>query len=307
MASPLAGPRGLPGRALRGLLAAAALLLGARAEAEAPEVLWYVADFPPSSIQSGPLKGQGYLDRIVEQVLWPALPGFRHRWVVAPPSRFSEDAKRNGNVCNPSMVKTPERAATYHVSHAVFRFPPSGVALRTGEQAQVDAFVMPSGELNLEKLLGESTLSLGAIGTRRYGAAVDHAIAQHPDRLLVLSTTQANLTLLRMLAMHRSVDLALSYGFEIPYLVSQYPELAGQLVWMPVRGQPHSLTNHVACAKSDIGQQVVRELNRHLRSGASRDRAQALFEDWLDPRGRRTMERLRRDLGPDAFWHDSNP
>lgn len=291
-------------------LSALALVGAAPATAQAvdarPEVQWYLANFPPSSIQSGPLKAQGYLDRILEQVIWPALPQFRHKLVVAPPSRMVQDAAHQPNVCSPSMAKTPERQATYHLSSAVFRFLPAGLAMRRADSAELSPWLTPQGEVDLERLLHERVVSLGVVGTRRHGAAVDGALARHPDRLLVLNTTQANITLLRMLALNRAIDGSLSYGFEIPCLTAQYPELAGQLVWYPVRGQPTALTNHIACSRSELGAQVIGTLDAALRHGSARPQAQRLFEEWLDPDSRRTLERQRREA-PEHFWQDANP
>jgi uncharacterized protein (TIGR02285 family) len=283
-------------------LCAAALVAGvggafaapaAATDAGAEEVLWYLAHFPPSSIQNGPQAGRGYLDRMLRELVWPALPDYRHRIVTAPPSRLAQDAANFPNVCTPSMTKTPERAQSYHMSMALFRFLPAGLAVRRTEVEQLGPWTTPTGELDLERWLAGSTASLGVVGTRRHGSAVDRILAQHPDRLLVLNTTQANTTLLRMLALNRSVDASLSYGFEIPFLTSQYPELTGQLAWFPVRGQPHSLTNHAACSRSGLGQRVITALNQALQRGALREHSQGLFEEWLDTDGRRTLQRLR--------------
>ena len=280
----------------------------ARAEDARPEVLWYLANFPPSSIHAGALKGHGYLDRILDQVIWPALPQFRHRLVVAPPSRLVQDSTTLPNVCTPSVAKTPERLAAFHVSTPLFRFLPSGLVVRRSDVAGLQPWLTPTGEVDFERLLADRAHVIGVVGTRRHGAAIDRALTLSSDRLLVLNTTQANTTLLRMLALQRSVDGALAYGFEIPFLESQFPELAGQLTWLPVRGQPSSLTNHVACSKSELGARIVRHLDEHLRTSAGRQVAQRLFEDWLDPASRQALDRLRREmLPPETFWLDAMP
>lgn len=291
---------------LGGMSLSAAQTVAAAAPEPVEEVLWYLAHFPPSSIQAGAAKGQGYLDRLLVEHIWPALPGFRHRLVTAPPSRWVQDAAVLPNVCTPSLTKTPERASAFHLSGPLFRFLPAGLAVRRAESDRLAPWLTGAGELGLERWLAGSGGTLGLVGTRRHGNAIDAAVALHPERLLVLNTTQANTTLLRMLALNRSIDASLSYGFEIPYLVSQYPELTGQLSWFAVRGQPLSLTNHAACARSDLGRRVIEGLDLAARRGVLRDHAQHLYEEWLDTNGRRTLAGLRRELGP-AFWNESLP
>src|SRR2546423_7463339 len=73
-----------------------------------PTIQWYMPNFPPVVIRSGPEHNQGWADRR-EQLLAQRMPALRHEEVESSGTRFMEDVKVKPNVFNPPLLRTPER------------------------------------------------------------------------------------------------------------------------------------------------------------------------------------------------------
>lgn len=274
--------------------------------AERPEVLWYVANFPPSSIQEGPQRGQGYLDRLLADEIWPGLPQFRHRIVPATPARGFSDALHAPNVCMPATLLTPERAGRYAYSEPIFRFLPSGLVVRGADLPALVAAREAGGEVDLGRVFDTLGWSIGVVGERRHGPAVDAMLARHAQAVVPIHTLGANTSLLLMVSMQRSIQATLAYSFDIGLLEARHPERRGQLVWLPLAGQPSHLMSRIACSPSPLGQQVIAALEPRLPR--FRDRAQGLYESWLDAASRETLARQRRELRRgESFWSEPVP
>lgn len=282
----------------------ASMLLGAAQAQDKPRVSWYLADFPPSSIQTGPLRGQGYLDRMLREVIFPALQEFDHVIVPAPPARMLVDVEAKPDVCAPAVSRTPAREATLRFGPALFRFLPVGLVLRQDELPRVAAWRRPDGMLAFGRWLHDQRPRLGVVGTRAHGPTLDVLLAAH-DRKLALHSNQASSSLLQMLALGRSVDAVLAYAFELPYFESLNPEHRQRLVWLPLQEQPASALAYPICGRSPLGEAVIRGLAQALADPARRDRVQALFEVWLGAQEKRQLQALRRrQARPEDFWQE---
>jgi uncharacterized protein (TIGR02285 family) len=112
---------------------------------------------------------------------------------------------------------------------------------------------------------------------------------------------------MRMLMLGR-VDIVPAFGSDPYYPERQEDSLRGQLLWLPVEGQPETLTTHVACPKSAIGAQVIQRINEALEKHGARERAQALYEQRLPPDERQRLQRMRSGIKPaERFWQDPTP
>lgn len=290
----------MAGPLIRSSVAALACVAGV-AEAQRPQVQWLVASFPPSTISAGPQKGLGYLDRILSEELFPALPQFEHKVVAAQPARAYLEAERLANACLPSAIRTPERTLRYHVSEPMFRFLPHGLAVRRQDLALVRPALRDSGEVDLGRLLGEMAWSLGVVAGRRYGGTVDDLLARLPQQVVALNGPESNLTLMRMLALERSFPAAMAYGFDLRFLEERYPDLRGKLAWLPVAGFPPASFSRVICSKTPQGLAIVQAINQTLPQ--VRERMQQHYEAWLDDDSRALLARQRRELRrDDLFW-----
>lgn len=274
---------------------------------EPPELLWYLSRSVSGSIQEGPLKGRGFMDQILQTVIQPALPGYRHRLVSAPPARWAHDALRLPNACHPTLRKTPERLAQYAMSEAYFRLLPVGMVVRRKELGALAAWRNSAGALQLDRLLDERPLVVGVEISRTHGEGIDGPLERHPAQTYRLSNVEAVPPLMRMLALGR-VDLVPAFGSDLYYLEIQEPRVKGELAWLPVEGQPASMLTHVACSNSALGRQVIETLNAAFTRGTARRRAQQLYEERLPTSERRLLERTRQETRPaERFWQDGSP
>jgi len=275
-----------------GLLALACTLPARAAE----RLVWAGSPYAPMAIAAGPLKGQGYVDRMIAEVLQPGLPQFRHEQLQAAPNRLEiELMRRDLAVCSPAMSKTPQRLERYRYTLPLFRFLPAGVVLRR-DWAERNG----PGPLALQQLLAQG-LRFGVVGYRAYGPRVDALLERHEAQRQRFILSQSNQAVLAMLARGHGVDAVLVYGFELRHFALQQPELGAQLVWRPLQELDETQLSYTACSRNPAGERAAQAIDALLQHSGVRERIQALYEAWLDEEGQRQLAALRQRMGP-QFW-----
>jgi uncharacterized protein (TIGR02285 family) len=148
------------------LLTAAAIASGAETTAR-QTVYWYISDFPPIYIFSGEDQGKGTGDERL-RILFKRMPEFDHRIVQAPTIRALEAMKTEPNVCNATMLKTPERAAVLEYSGPFLEKLSNGVITLRSRFAQLKPFMNKHGDLSVDAC---STAERSALASSKAGAS----------------------------------------------------------------------------------------------------------------------------------------
>ncbi|WP_374434845.1 hypothetical protein [Inhella sp.] len=264
----------------------------------AERLVWAGSPYAPMAIAAGPLKGQGYVDRMIVEVLQPGLPQFRHEQLQASPNRLDIELTRTDvAVCSPAMSKTPQRAQRYRYTQPLFRFLPAGVVLRR-EQALRSG----PGPLALQQLLAQG-LRFGVVGYRAYGPRVDALLERHEAQRQRFILSQSNQAVLAMLARGHGVDAVLVYGFELRHFALQQPELGAELVWRPLQELDDTQLSYTACSRNPAGERAAQAIDALLQQPGVRERLQGLYEAWLDEEGQRQLQALRQRMGA-QFWQE---
>lgn len=283
------------------------LVLGAWLNALAPAaqaetLIWAGSPYAPMAIRGGALNQQGYVDRMLNEVLRPRLPQYQHVvWDVSP-NRLERELLRPGQaVCSIAISKTPSRAERYAYTEPLFRFLPSGLVLR-----RLDPFT-PHDDgartpLSLRAVFAQG-LRLGLVGFRAQGEPVDALLAEHPERIQRFHLATANQSVLAMLARGHAVDAVLAYEFELTYFTSQQPELGQRLVWWPLAELGGTQLSYVACSRNPEGQQAAAAIDALLSQAALRERIQLLYEAWLDEPSRQQLRSMQVRMGA-QFWRE---
>ncbi|MBH9578941.1 hypothetical protein [Inhella proteolytica] len=290
-------PAGRRSRSSRMVLALLSLACALPAWA-AERLVWAGSPYAPMAIASGPLKGQGYVDRMIAEVLQPGLPQFRHEQMQVSPNRLELELLRTDiAVCSPAMSKAPQRLERYRYTQPLFRFLPAGVVLRR-EQALRSG----PGPLALQQLLAQG-LRFGVVGYRAYGPRVDALLERHEAQRQRFILSQSNQAVLAMLARGHGVDAVLVYGFELRHFALQQPELGAELVWRPLQELDDTQLSYTACSRNPAGERAARAIDALLQQPGVRERLQGLYEAWLDEEGQRQLQALRQRMEA-QFWQE---
>lgn len=264
----------------------------------AERLVWAGSPYAPMAIAAGPLKGQGYVDRMIAEVLQPGLPQFHHEQLLASPNRLDIELMRTDlAVCSPAMSKTPHREARYRYTLPLFRFLPAGVVLRREQAVR-----WGSGPLSLQELLAQG-LRFGVVGFRAHGPRVEALLDRHEGQRQRFILSQSNQAVLAMLARGHGVDAVMVYGFELRHFTLQQPELGAELVWRPLQELDETQLSYTACTRNPAGERAAQAIDALLLRPGVRERIQALYEAWLDEEGQRQLAALRQRLGP-QFWQE---
>lgn len=255
---------------------------------------WMEAVAPPFFIHSGPLKGQGYEDRITA-LLAEQLPQYEHHHMIANISRHYQQWKQGENSCALAMYKTPEREEfAYFSIPSVFTLPTVLII----EKDNFDAFGS-SKTVNLQQLLEANQLVIGRSNNRSYGVIFDTVLNKYGNDTNIFSYEGAELSLnlFQMLIAGR-IDALAGLPEEAMYLAETFG-LKDQITTLNVaenqKDHNASLT-YVACSKTPWGKKTIDAINSILRKQRPTKRYRGAYERWLDAGSIENYRKLYKDV-----------
>lgn len=278
----------------------AALLNPARAEDA--ELRWLLVEATPQGGGEGPLADETLANRLLREVLWPSLPGWRHQLRVRTAAQLPRELQAAVASCVVGMeAPAPGRAPELHAG-PVLRALPVGAVLRAADAAWWRPHLNWRGELALEALLRSAEGLAAFQADRAHGPGIDPVLQQQPaERLRRLQADGASRIALAMLARQHGVSVAFADPAELRQFERSQPDLAGSLRWLPVQGQPELVGRHIACSRNDGGRRALVQLNALLARTDIREQLQIVYEAQLMPTERERLLMLRSRLG-DGFW-----
>ncbi len=239
------------------LLIAAVLLLPHPAYTK-QVVHWYHADFPPSSITCGKLKGTGH-ENYLEDKLQKALPEYTHTAHTANYGRILKQlATSNG--CCVTMMKTPDREKYIEFSDPVMIYLSNGVIALKSRYDDFQPFIDDQGFISIHNLFYQSPLRMGVSKGRCYGGEVDNIIKNHSDSKKLITHYREDLleSLLRNIQAKRTIDYAIGYPHELQWLIS-HGLVEEKFIFIPIREMPEFNVSYVGCSKNKWGKKSFQE------------------------------------------------
>ncbi len=276
------------------------------AQAAEPEITWYATDFPPLYIVNGPQRGQGYYDLVLKRHLIPALTDYKHRYVDdLPIQRVQMLLDTDAASCQVGLFNSPERQRKWAVSEPFLAPIPPGAFLRRRDAPRLAGLLDADGKLSLSKVLESGKMTVGVRSGRSYGAGADAVLKAFDGKPNVfrLTTPDAAKSLFQMVAAER-VDVVLGYPYEAAYHLAQDDPSANKaLKFYLLSEQAEFVLVHVVCAKSPLGQDVIRKVDAALTQGGMREAILSHYEAWLDD----DLRPLARRLQKQALLHVGKP
>ncbi|MGE7993479.1 TIGR02285 family protein [Pseudomonas sp. NPDC089554] len=241
---------------------------------------WLVRDLPPFTIQEGEQKGQGVIDQLLPQLI-EQMPEYEHSIVRVNRARGMQMLQERQFTCDPTLLWTPERARFVKYSKPTLGVLSSGVVVRKRDLALLAPY-LDGQQLDLKRLLEDTSLKLGIVAERSYSVQVDDILRQLPDRSLSRHYgNDATGNLLQMQQLGR-VQLVLGYWPEVRYLAQQQGGTLDDYQFHPIKGTNRYQLFYIACADSPLGREAIARIDRLLPQ-LRQEFLPGLYAKWLDP------------------------
>jgi uncharacterized protein (TIGR02285 family) len=250
---------------------------------------------PPQYIIAGPQKEKGFLDLALRRHIVSGLPQYQHKLVEAPFQRLELMLKSDPNACVMGLFRKPEREQFMWFSRPFLAQFPPGILIRQALRERVAPYLNEQGKLSLRKLLDAGELKVGVGGARSYGAVIDGLLKPHigEANMYVNSAGSAATGLLQMATIGR-IDAVPGFPYEAQYLGIDPGRDGGALVFYPLAEQPEFLLGHAACARTEFGGKVIREVDAILQQPGVRQAIADYYASWLDAGTRKLEKELRK-------------
>lgn len=259
-------------------------------------VQWCHLDAAPGFIARGEYAGRGMLDGMAGS-LKKGLPDYEHRNVSANFRRLAEMLRAGDQMLCLGVLPTQERQSymAFSIPHAVIR--PFVALVPRQDLPLFRPYLNGRGELQLKRILTESTLNLGLPSGRSYGKEIDEVLAQVQPRSNVILRSANNdiqLALVQMMFLGR-INYTLSYPMELRY-ISRVLNKEDEVAALPIEGLPAYYTMHVVAPNNPWGQQMIRKINTVIRNNLDQSEYFRNYDYWLDDETRGWSRRQLKQL-----------
>lgn len=235
-------------------------------------IYWHVNHLPPSTILSGPDKGQGFVDLILKQIT-QELPNYDHQVVTSSLARSLLNMEQGKQVCVPAMIPTEERKTKMYFSQFSIVHPNNRIVMLS----------QGDGYIDIVQSLSDSKKILGIDQGRSYGKAIDDIILALGESENIFRRSNFEVDdLIRMVNLGR-LDYTIAYPFQVEYYLKQN-NLMNEPVFtlLKVKGVTPYTMGSFACSKNNWGKQVIKEINGVLAKIKATDRYKEAMTTWWE-------------------------
>lgn len=257
------------------LLAALAMTGGAKAR---DSITWMTVDLPPATVYDGEMAGNGFADQQL-QVLFAALPDYDHRVIKGTIARDWHELETRDGVC----FNWVTRNSGQHW-HAVFSKRPVlnpgyRLVVKTGRLTEFLPYAA-TGDIDLDLLGRDETLSGGAIGSRDYLPTLNGFIDSEAGRAR-LKKTISNAQLIDLLHADR-VDFIVASPSEVAFY-KETLRLKDDYSLIKVKNSPPYNEAYIACSSGHLGREVISKIDAFLDRPEGWAAYVAPLKRWLEP------------------------
>ena len=241
---------------------------------------WYLPDSPPGYIVSGPYKGHGYNDEMLNLFI-EKLPQYSHNKVVASYPRAVIEMSR-GTGCLVGIYPSEERKDLLHYSIVRQVVYANGLIIPSDLLSSIDHLIDDNNTISLKALAAFSKGDLigGVAKDRIYGQSIDGYIQAHKNSILVRASNNVFSSLLEMLDSSR-IDYTFGFPVELSY-VSKKLDLKRSYRFIKIAEMPTFTKSYVACSKSAEGKKIIDMIDNQLSTIRSSGIVYSMYDKWLD-------------------------
>lgn len=246
-------------------------------------LIWVVRDFPPLNIFTGPLQGQGAIDKLMPELI-ARMPEYDHQIVHVNRARGTQMLQDPEIfACDPTLLWTAERAKSILFSIPTYATPGNGLITERKDHALFAPFVTEDGHIDLAAVLSSNTVKVGIVAERSYGPVIDKVLHESTQDNVVLHYGNAAVgSMLQMERMGRFQGL-ISYWPEARFHAQQQGVPLSELEFFPVKDAPKYQFAHIGCSNSVKGHQAMEIINREMRTLRT-TRLIGFYAEWMAKR-----------------------
>lgn len=248
---------------------------GAATTAAAPavtKITWLASDHAP---QMKGADASGVTGRVTAY-LTRQWPGVQHEVVFANAKRSWQMIENGEEVCRANLVRTPEREKVAYFTNTQLT-PPPQLIVRRDRLKRLPRNA--AGEVQLPRLLADTSLRGALIDGRSYGPAIDEQLAARPaaSAVALYSPKDFGARVLQMLSLDRAdysvdQDMAIVMAGNPPDLVS-----------VPIQGASELVMAGIACPRTPWGLAAIRGIDKaYGRPEGAANLREGLMH-WLTP------------------------
>lgn len=253
------------------------------------KVVWAVLDFPPFQILGGEYQGSGSFDGL-RDLLVRDIRDADHEVIPMTFARREEELRQGELLCSPGMFRTPVRERYLVFSNPALIHLDNRLVFLSKNADRIP----PGSTVDLDALLENRRLVGGVISGRSFSPNIDASIRRNGGPNLLMRPLKA--AQMVELLMSGDIDYTILFPHEAAYLERQLGR-EGLLANRQIAGTPPYIMTHVACTRSEWGEQVVARVNRVLRGQRNRPEYRALSERWYSEADRALIRLYYPHLG----------
>ncbi|USD66989.1 hypothetical protein [Vibrio sp. SCSIO 43136] len=263
---------------------------GAHADSK-PELVWSLYHFPPHLMLDESLPGKGGATEFVRRAV-AEMPEFDHKFEKVSFNRTIGLMKDGVFTCNPLLLKVPEREAFIEHSLPIMMAVPHHVVIGVDSANRLEPHLNSQGQVAIESLLGDSTLSTSRAKDRAHPKVISQAYEKITDFSHINQSSTDLSTPVRQLQAGW-VDYIIAYPFEIKwYSNSESTGTTRELKYMPIEGMPEYVLGHVGCTKGERGTKVINAINDVIRREGPRPFWHLYQYNYMDSTAQSQLEQM---------------
>lgn len=247
---------------------------------------WYIRDWPPVNILTGPQRGQGAYDLMLSQLI-NALPQYQHQLHYSSLTMRQQMMHQQLPHCLFGLLKTPQRQTFLRFSEPLAAIPNLH-------------FIARADHPLWQQLTGQTTVSSDWLarqplqGLAEQGRTYPAPLDKLASRLMQVTATET--PLLQLLAMGRA-DYLLEFPDRAHFLAEQQRQ---QFRSMPITELPPLTEVYVACSLNKASKQHIDDINQVLAVLRQQPAWRQALLRWLSP----GSQQLVREYMRQSIWFD---
>jgi uncharacterized protein (TIGR02285 family) len=249
---------------------------------EKETIIWYVPDFPPAMIVSGPSKGQGFIDYLMQRIMLEA-DEYKYELLTANVARFVDAAKNGETAVHPYLLKNEEREKYLLFSLPAAVTVPHFVMFRKDREKDFSPFYK-NGAIVLQDVFKAGVFNCAIPVDISYGEKIDSIIKNPEFAENVISRTGVNAGEgeVRMLDAGFA-DFIIAYPVNFN-MVLRTVSFDNEFIMAPIyeNRQNELMLAYIACTKNEAGTAFIKRVNSILMKKDIIEEVSSMREKYLD-------------------------
>ena len=217
---------------------------------------WYMTEWPPAFILSGPQKGTGWADSIM-LIFEREMPQYTHHRVIIPYSRILHLLEKGHEGCYPTNIYgKPYDFGVTSIPHVLA----PGHSIFIHKESKNKFPQQP--RVSLSKLLNRLDLKLGVRSDLEFGPTLSPILKRHKDQNNVILRSGHDLAdgLVGMLHLRR-IDYFIEYNFVMKFVTDKIGVPLNDFIEIPMEENEHEyIRGAVECPNTEWGQGIIEQV-----------------------------------------------